>query len=111
MAEYADFYEERFRRNLKTYAHLRQRLERKVGQILRDPYHNTEPLGAVDKGLNLRGCRSARIDRNFRIVFVVCEECRKIKQCQYCFCTAIANDCRIEREYSSHSVRISAPTR
>ena len=35
MAEYADFYEERFRRNLDVYAHIRDRLERKVSQILR----------------------------------------------------------------------------
>ena len=70
MAEYVDFYEERFRRKLKAYAHLRDRLERKVSQILRDPYHNSEPLGAVEKGLNLQGCRSARIDRNFRIILL-----------------------------------------
>lgn len=35
MAEYADFYEERFRRNLDVYAHIRDRLERKVSQVLR----------------------------------------------------------------------------
>jgi len=29
---------------------------------------------------------SARIDSNFRIVFVVCEECRKVPECEYCFC-------------------------
>ncbi len=45
MAEYADFYEERFRKNLNVYPHIRNRLERKVSQIIRNPYHNTEPLG------------------------------------------------------------------
>ncbi|RLC14435.1 MAG: hypothetical protein DRI57_14445 [Deltaproteobacteria bacterium] len=36
--------------------------------------------------LNLLGCRSARIDRNFRIIFVICEECRYIPECAFCFC-------------------------
>ena len=89
MAEYADFYEERFRRNLAVYGHLRDRLERKINLILRNPYLNTEHLGAVGKGLNLRDCRSAHIDRNFRIIFVICEECRKVKDCQYCFCQGL----------------------
>ena len=26
------------------------------------------------------------VDRNFRLIFVVCEECRHIKACQFCFC-------------------------
>ena len=89
MAEYADFYEERFRRNLNVYAHIRNRVERKISQILRSPYHNTERLGAVDRRLDLRGCRSARIDRNFRVIFVICEECRKVKDCRYCFCEGL----------------------
>ena len=24
--------------------------------------------------------------RNFRIIFVVCEECRRVPECQFCFC-------------------------
>ena len=102
MTEYVDFYEARFRRNLKTYAQLRDRLERKVSQILRDPYHNTEPLGAIEKGLNLRGCRSARIDRNFRIIFVVCEECRKIKHCQFCFCEGLPDRAIVFLTFGPH---------
>lgn len=90
MAEYADFYEERFRRNLDVYAHIRDRLERKINRVLRNPYLNTERLGTLGRGLDLRGCRSARIDRNFRIIFVICEECSKVKGCQYCFLRRIA---------------------
>jgi len=26
------------------------------------------------------------VDRNFRIIFVICEECRRIPECEYCFC-------------------------
>ena len=101
MAEYADFYEERFRRNLDVYGHIRARLERKIKQILRNPYH-TEALGAVDKGLDLRGCRSARIDRNFRIIFVICEECRKVPGCQYCFCEGLADRAVVFLTFGPH---------
>ena len=58
MAEYADFYEERFRRNLNLYTHIRDRLERKLKHILRNPYHNTERLGVVGKGLDLTSGRT-----------------------------------------------------
>ena len=86
MNEYQGFYESRFARNLTRYSGLRQRIQRKVEQILKDPYTGTERLGRVTGGLDLRGCRSARIDRNFRVIFVICEECRHINECQYCFC-------------------------
>jgi len=36
--------------------------------------------------LNLTGCCSIRIDRNFRTIFVICEECIEIPTCKYCFC-------------------------
>ena len=86
MNEYEAFYEGRFARNLSRYSNIRQRIKRRVEQILKNPYDRTERLGRVSGGLDLRGCRSARVDRNFRIIFVICEECRPIKGCQYCFC-------------------------
>jgi hypothetical protein len=66
---YQVVYEERFVRNLKRYSSLRQRIRRKMEQILVDPYDRTERLGRVSGGLDLRGCRSSRIDEfsdNFR---------------------------------------------
>jgi hypothetical protein len=39
----------------------------------------------------LRGCRSARVDRNFRVIYVVCEECRRISDCQFCFCEGLGD--------------------
>jgi len=86
MDEYQAIYEDRFVRNLARYSNLRQRIQRRVEQILEDPYDRTERLGRASGGLDLRGCRSARVGRNFRIIFVICEECRHIKECQYCFC-------------------------
>ena len=86
MNEYGALYEDRFVRNLARYSSLRQRIQQRVQQILADPYDRIERLGRISGGLDLRGCRSARVDRNFRIIFVICEECRHIKACQYCFC-------------------------
>ena len=86
MNEYDAVYESRFVRNLARYSSLRQRIQRRIEQVLRDPYTATERLGRVTGGLDLRGCRSVRIDRNFRVIFVVCEECRRIRECQFCFC-------------------------
>ena len=86
MDKYQAFYESRFVQNLARYSNLRQRIQRRVEQILKDPYASTERLGRVVSGLDLRGCRSARVDRNFRVIFVICEECQHIRECQYCFC-------------------------
>lgn len=86
MINYESVYEERFVRNLKRYSSIREQIKRRVDRILSDPYHNTEKLISASGKLNLRGCRSARVDQNFRIIFTICEECRKIPDCDYCFC-------------------------
>ncbi len=86
MIDYEAAYEDLFVRNLRRYASIRKAIKRRVDRILDDPYLNTEALGDITGRLNLIGCRSARIDRNFRLIFVVCEECKKIDDCQYCFC-------------------------
>lgn len=86
MTDYDAVYEDLFVRNLRRYASIRNAIRRRVDRVLDDPYFNTETLGDVTGRLNLTGCRSARIDRNFRIIFVICEECKKIPECKYCFC-------------------------
>lgn len=86
MADYQAVYEKRFVKNLTRYSSLRQQIRRCVDRVMKDPYAQTEFLGDVSGKLNLKGCRSTRIDRNFRIIFVTCEECRQIPRCEYCFC-------------------------
>jgi hypothetical protein len=74
MSDYGAVYEERFLDNLRRYASRRFRIKQRVDHALANPYLNTEfltdPLGKLD----LLGCRSARVDRDFRVIFVVCEE-------------------------------------
>ncbi len=91
MDEYLAVYEKQFVDNLRRYASLRQRIKQLVERLLADPYINTELLADVSGKLNLRGCRSVRVDLNFRIIFVVCEECRVIPDCEYCFCEGLAD--------------------
>jgi len=86
VSDYEAVYEELFTRNLRRYSSIRQPVKRRVDRILTDPYYNTEFLGDASGKLNLHGCRSARVDRNFRIIFVICEECRNIQKCEFCFC-------------------------
>ena len=91
MSDYEAVYEELFTRNLRRYSSIRQPIKRRIDRVLTDPYHNTEFLGDASGKLNLVGCRSARVDRNFRIVFVICEECRNIQECEFCFCENLPN--------------------
>jgi mRNA-degrading endonuclease RelE of RelBE toxin-antitoxin system len=86
VSDYADVYEAQFVENLRLYSAVRKQVKRRIERILENPYENTEFLGDISGRLNLRGCRSARVDRNFRIIYVVCEECRRIMDCLFCFC-------------------------
>ena len=86
MSDYQAVYEDLFVKNLRKYSSLKISIKNKIKRLLEDPYYNTEPLGDHKGKLNLIGCYSIRIDRNFRIIFVVCEECRNIKDCEFCFC-------------------------
>ena len=102
MAAYEECYEERFRRNLFRYPQLRERLARLTRRIARDPYRNTERLSAQRDGLDLRGCRSYRIGRNFRILFVICEECRQVKECHYCYCEGLSEKSVVFLTFGPH---------
>jgi Txe/YoeB family toxin of Txe-Axe toxin-antitoxin module len=104
MSEYLAVYERRFVENLRSYAGMRERIKRRVERLLTNPYANTELLSDLSAKLNLRGCRSARVDRNFRIVFVICEECRLMTKCEYCFCDGLANNTIIFLTVGTHDV-------
>jgi Txe/YoeB family toxin of Txe-Axe toxin-antitoxin module len=82
------FYKPQFAKDVKTYAAMKKQIEKKVKKILADPYFNSEPLEKKGKH-DLRGLRSKRIDKNFRIIFAICEECKQLfpakgKPCRYC---------------------------
>ena len=79
----------RFAKAYRRYKSLRHLIDRRMAQVLADPYAGTERLGKVSGGVDLRGCRSIRVTRNFRIIFVICEECRRVPECKFCFCEGL----------------------
>ena len=92
MNEHQAIYEERFVHNLARYSSLRQRIRRRVEQIINDPYSRTERLRQVHGGFDLRGYRSARVDRNFRVIFLICQEYRHFQGRQYPRCEGQDNE-------------------
>ena len=102
MSHYNAVYEAQFKRNIRRYKSLRQRLKRRIERLLIDPYANTEKLHGTGNQLNLRGCRSARLDRNFRIIFVICEECREVHECEYCFCNDLVDKTVVFLTFGPH---------
>ncbi len=88
---YQRHYQPRFEKDLATYHSLRDRIRKKVDQISSDPYVGMERLGHPPGAINLKGCRSAHVGQNFRIIFVICEECRQEPECEYCFCAGLSD--------------------
>lgn len=66
MSDYQAVYEKRFVRNLSRYGSLKRQIQRCVNRILESPYTETEFLDDISGKLNLKGCRSDRVNRNFR---------------------------------------------
>lgn len=81
MSRYQCVMEDRFVRNQHRYQSLQKHIQRHVDQVLDDPYRGTERLGKRAGELDLRGCRSVRVTRNLRIIFAICEECRRVPAC------------------------------
>ena len=74
---YRDLYTPRFSKNYHRYTNLQNRIDRTLQGILKHPYQKTEAL-QFKEGHDLRGLRSARIGRNFRIIFTILEELKEI---------------------------------
>ena len=85
---YKPVYKQQFADDVQTYSSMKKQIEKKVLAILESPYHNTEALEKKE-GHDLQGLRSKRIDKNFRIIFAICEECKKLfpdkeRPCRFC---------------------------
>lgn len=101
---YQDSYLKIFIKNYEKFKNLQARIDKKCAHVLRNPYAGTELLADATQGLNLKGCRSIRIDRNLRIVFVICEECRRIKDCEYCFCEGLPDKAVVFLTVNTHQL-------
>jgi len=70
---YEGFFTDDFIDGLRHFRSLNKQIRKKVDAILLDPYYNSEPLGR-GRWADLRGLRSKRVNRNIRIIFLICEE-------------------------------------
>jgi mRNA-degrading endonuclease RelE of RelBE toxin-antitoxin system len=65
-------FSESFLRSLKKHSSLREEIKRKVDMVIQNPISLGEPL----KG-NFRGFYSTPVKKNFLIIFLYCNSCRK----------------------------------
>ena len=74
-------FEKVFLKAVKKHSGIRKQIEQKVLQIIEHPVELGEPL----KG-NLRGFYSCPVKRNFIIIYLYCEICRKKGDDEYVAC-------------------------
>ncbi len=74
-------FEAAFLKAVKKHAGIKQQIEQKVRQIIEAPIELGEPL----KG-NLRGLYSCPVKRNFIIIYLYCNVCRKKGDDAYVAC-------------------------
>lgn len=60
---------------IETYSNMKERFKKKREYILKSPIELGEPLQG-----NLHGLRSFPFGGNFIIIYIVCEECRRLQQ-------------------------------
>jgi mRNA-degrading endonuclease YafQ of YafQ-DinJ toxin-antitoxin module len=78
-------FSESFVKSLKKYSSLKDEIKRKVDMIIDSPLSLGEPL----KG-NFRGFYSTPVKKNFLIIFLYCNSCRKKGDDRIVLC----NDCQ-----------------
>ena len=75
-------FEKAFLKAVKKHSSIKQQIEEKVKQIIEHPVELGEPL----KG-NLKGFYSCPVKRNFIIIFLYCNACRKKGDDEFVACS------------------------
>jgi len=86
-------FSESFIKSLNKYSSLREEIKRKVDMIIGSPVSLGEPL----KG-NFRGFYSTPVKKNFLIIFLYCNSCRKKGDDKIILCS----DCQ---QYSNDTIK------
>jgi mRNA-degrading endonuclease RelE of RelBE toxin-antitoxin system len=73
---YKPYFTPEFLKQAQKHSHLKKLLAKKIHLLTQEPYINCKSELLVGE---LKGLRSARITKSFRIIFAVCEECRARK--------------------------------
>jgi mRNA-degrading endonuclease YafQ of YafQ-DinJ toxin-antitoxin module len=71
-----------FLRSLKKHSSLKEAIKRKIDMIIQNPVSFGEPL----KG-NFRGYYSASVKKNFLVIFLYCNSCRKKVEDEIVLCS------------------------
>ena len=83
LGNYKRFYTVTFNEKLPTLPESLNKLTKeKIDDILNDPWHNSKPMKGPYKGKRRRW-----INREDRLVYVVCEECRENRWMSYNRCS------------------------
>jgi len=72
--EYIDKYHPSIKDCLKKYPNFKKRIKEKIDYIIKNPFCLGEPLK-----YNLKGLRSFPFANNFLIIYIICEECRRLQ--------------------------------
>ena len=75
-------FEKAFLKGVREHAGIKKQIEQKVRQIMKHPVEIGEPL----KG-NLRGFYSCPVKRNFIIICLYCDVCRKKGDAEFVACS------------------------
>ncbi len=76
LERYKPYFTPEFLKQTKKHQHLKNILTNKIKLICENPYINCKSELLVGE---LKGLRSARVTKSFRIIFAICEECRNRK--------------------------------
>lgn len=76
MENYKPYFAPEFLKQTEKHRHLKKILANKVKRLCENPYANCKSEMLVGE---LKGFRSARVTKSFRIIFTICEECRNRK--------------------------------
>ena len=80
---YNTYFLPEFLNQLKKYAHLKNLVQKKINLLALNPYSNCKSELLLGE---LKGLRSARLTKSFRIIFVICEECKNRNFARYINC-------------------------
>ena len=73
---YKPYFTPEFLKQAQKHRHLKKLLAKKITLLTQEPFTHCKSELLVGE---LKGLRSARITKSFRIIFAVCEECRARK--------------------------------
>lgn len=80
--KYIPSYTKRWIENLRKYASLQKSILSKIEKILEDPERHTREIlkgKSISRKLDLTGLRSAEVRNKYRIIFVLCSDCKEKK--------------------------------